>query len=186
MPEKLLISLGANQFIGKNPPEVTLRNAISALSKEPVIVKSVSKIYQTPCFPPGAGPDFANAVCLAETRESPSQTLARLHEIEAAFHRERAKRWGERTLDLDLLAYGDRIVPNLGTWRQWADLPVDMQMTRAPEDLILPHPRIQDRAFVLVPLAEIAPDWQHPVLGKTARALCAALPAAVRAEIRAI
>jgi 2-amino-4-hydroxy-6-hydroxymethyldihydropteridine diphosphokinase len=88
--------------------------------------------------------------------------LRALQEVEHVFGRLRSVPNAARTLDLDVIAYDNRLV-------------------NTPE-LILPHPRMQDRAFVLLPLAEIAPGWRHPVLGKTVEALISALPAEQKAE----
>ena len=79
--------------------------------------------------------------------------------------RKREQRWGARTLDLDLLFYGDTITPNLKTFERWRALPLEDQMVLAPQELILPHPRLHERSFVLAPLMDICPTWQHPVLG---------------------
>jgi len=93
--------------------------------------------------------------------------LDRLHRIEAEFGRKRETRWGARTLDLDLLGLDDLVAPDAGTFAHWHGLSPDLQARAAPDRLVVPHPRIQDRAFVLVPLADIAPHWRHPVLQLT-------------------
>jgi 2-amino-4-hydroxy-6-hydroxymethyldihydropteridine diphosphokinase len=112
--------------------------------------------------------------------------LSTLHSIEADFGRERTVRWGQRTLDLDLIAVGDLVQPDLDAFNHWRNLPIENQKVHTPDALILPHPRVQDRAFVLVPMADIAPDWVHPVLGQTTQEMLAQLPASERDEIRAL
>ncbi|MDU8943923.1 2-amino-4-hydroxy-6-hydroxymethyldihydropteridine diphosphokinase [Ovoidimarina sediminis] len=185
------IALGSNICAGGMTPEEVVRAAIQALRDGGINVLSVSSLYENPAFPPGAGDDYVNAVVEIAFDENVAQIdatelLKRLHAIEARFGRRRESRWGARILDLDLLAVGDQVLPDPETYAEWRDLPLEEQKTRVPDGLILPHPRIQDRAFVLVPLAEIAPDWVHPVIGRTAQALRDALPEAERAAIRPI
>ena len=183
---QVLIAIGGNQPFGGKPPEFLVQTAVSRLREAGFVVEAVSKTYRTPCFPKGAGPDYVNgAVRLTVAAEVSAQdVLSVLHKIEADNGRERIKRWGARTLDLDLVAYDDLILPDAATFHHWLDLPMEEQLRIAPEELILPHPRIQDRAFVLVPLADVAPDWHHPVLGQTVRSLLAALSDQDRAEVR--
>lgn len=111
-----------------------------------------------------------------------SALLALLHRAEAEFGRVRMTRWAGRTLDIDLLALGDSVLPDAETQTRWRNLPPADQQRKTPEEVILPHPRLQDRAFVLVPLADVAPDWRHPLLGLTVLEMRAALdPADVAA-----
>ena len=112
------------------------------------------------------------------------EVLSKLHAIERDAARHRQMRWGPRTLDLDLIAFADRVLPDIGTWSDWHDLPLERQMTEAPDQLILPHPRMQDRAFVLLPLSQVAADWRHPVLNETVEQLLAAVPAAEIAALK--
>lgn len=181
---KVLIALGGNVASLSAGPEKTIQAALVALQDESTRMLKTSRFYRTPCFPAGAGPDFVNAAAALETRLPPEAFLRRLHEVEQDFGRVRIQRWGERTLDLDLLAYGDRILPDRPTVQDWIDLPPDQQREVAPDRLILPHPRMQDRGFVLVPLADIAPEWRHPLLKKTVREMLEALPEADKADIQ--
>ncbi len=177
MDQVALIALGANLDGASGGPSDTLRAALRALEEtQGCRITAVSRFFQSPAYPPGAGPDYVNAVAALECGLSKEGLLARLHEIEDSHGRHRKTRWGARTLDLDLLAFGRVVAPSEVTWRQWRELDRDQQRVRAPEELILPHPRIEDRAFVIVPLVEIAPDWQHPVTGQSALEMYRALP----------
>ncbi len=142
------LSLGSN--LGDRL--ATLERARERLESLPnTKMLAFSSLYETE---PVGGPEqenFLNAAALLETSLSPEELLEKFHEIENDAGRERLVHWGPRTLDLDLLVYGD------------------VQMDR--ETLTLPHPRMTERRFVLVPLAEIAPDLVHPSSGLTAREL---------------
>lgn len=181
-----MVALGANLPFEGEPPAVTLGRALKALSEEGLIVHSVSRFYATPCFPAGAGPDYVNAAAVVDTGEEHDATslLHTLHRVEARFGRKRLQRWGMRTLDLDLVALGDSVLPDAKTQDQWRKMPPEAQAGTAPDRLILPHPRLQDRAFVLVPLADVAPGWVHPRLGLTVRQMLDALPEADRAAVK--
>ncbi len=135
--------------LGGNLGEVrtTLTEAIWALESLPQSsLRAQSSLYRSPPWGRSDQPDFLNAVVELQTRLAASELLERLLEIEQQFGRVRnpADRWGPRKLDLDLLAYGDQQINEPG--------------------LHIPHPRLQERAFVLLPLAEIAPTLQLPGL----------------------
>ncbi len=171
-----LIALGGNLPSKAGKPEKTLRLALKYLQILGGKNLSVSRFYSTPCFPAGAGPDYVNAAAKINYAGDAHEFLAVLHQIEDDFGRERTQRWGRRTLDLDLIAAGDQVLPDKAEFQRWQALPPGEQSQITPDQLIVPHPRLQDRGFVLVPLADVAPDWCHPVLKKTVSQMLDEIP----------
>jgi len=160
------VALGSN--LGDR--DAHLRKALAALqATDGIEVVAASPVYETdPVGPPPQGP-YLNAAVQLKTALSPTALLDRLLEIENSQGRSRGpERNAARTLDLDLLFYGERVV--------------------TLSDLEIPHPRLAERAFVLAPLRDLAPDWIHPVLGDTVDALFDRVcdPAAVRLRRPAI
>lgn len=184
--EAALIALGSNQPIGELMPMEAISSAICRISEKSARVCRVSRFFSTPAVPKGAGPDFINACIAVRWTEAPQDILKQLHEIEADFGRIRKRRWGPRGLDLDLLAIGTQVLPNRDTETTWRTLGLSEQQERAPDELILPHPRLAERAFVLTPLADIAPHWRHPTLHRSVKEMLDALPAEDRAAIRPV
>lgn len=180
------IALGGNLPSEVGEPAKTLVYAIKTMSEAGLTLGRVSRFFRTPSFPDGTAPEYVNAAICVSSDHSAAEILQILHRIEHRFGRVRAQRWGMRTLDLDLLAVGSQVLPDHDTFRIWCDLPRSGQTWAAPDQLILPHPRMQDRAFVLLPLLDIAPDWIHPVLGQTVREMCGQLLQADIDEIRPI
>lgn len=170
------VALGSNLNFDGGSPQETLEKTIEILSDSALSIREVSRFFQTPAFPAGSGPDFVNACLSFETEMSAGDVLQALHEVEATFNRQREVRWAPRTLDLDLLFLGDAILPDRATLDTWMSLPAELQSQTAPQGLILPHPRLHERAFVLIPLEDVAADWEHPVTGQSVREMCRALP----------
>jgi len=151
----ILIALGANLPSTAGLPAATLKSALDRLADQGVKIRSVSSFYESPAWPDPADPKFVNAVAVVETALQPVELLALLHGIETAHGRLRSTVNAPRSLDLDLLDYDGRLIS---------------------DGVTLPHPRLAQRAFVLVPLAEIAPAWRHPVTGQSVGELLDGLP----------
>ncbi len=183
---KALIAVGSNGSSEINLSFRIVREAIDRVAAETGGDAVVSRFFRTPAFPAGAGPDFVNAAFTVDWTGSADSLLDLLHGVEAEAGRTRTHRWEARVLDLDLLALGDQVHPDAPTQTNWRNMPLSEAATRAPEQLILPHPRLQERGFVLVPLADVAPDWRHPLTGDTVRAMLDRLPPAELQEIVAL
>jgi len=151
----IVIALGANLPSRAGEPRHTLKTALSELTRRGIRIAQVSSYYVTKAWPDPHDPPFINAVAQIETELSPGELMTLLHRVEESFGRQRERKNAPRTLDIDLIDYHSRI-------------------ERGPPEV--PHPRLKDRAFVLVPLQEIAPDWRHPSTGETITELLAALP----------
>lgn len=154
----ILIALGANLPTAEGtPPLETCRRAVAALDALPGLrIARVSRWYETAPIPPSDQPPFINGVVRAEGELDPEALLAALHEIEARFGRVRSVPNAPRPLDLDLIDWHGVI--------------------RDAPNPVLPHPRAHERAFVLAPISDVAPEWRHPRLGQSAAELLASLP----------
>ena len=181
-----LLALGANAGPAPHDDAERLLTALRRIDSALGRVQAMSRTYCTPAFPQGSGPNFANACAVVESRLTPGAMLDGLHAIEAAMGRVRGVRWAQRLIDLDILAMGDSVLPDRATVQRWMALAGEDQRRLAPETLLLPHPRLHERAFVLVPLADVAPGWVHPLTGQSVRAMAAALDDAARAAIIAL
>lgn len=184
MPDDIILAIGANLTSSIGAPVDTILAAICKLRAFGAVIRGQSHFYITPAYPAGNGPNFVNAAARISAHWSPTEALEILHDIEVSMGRTRNIRWGQRTLDLDLIAHGDLVLPDAQTHADWRNLALAEQMARAPKELILPHPRMQERAFVLVPLADVAPDWVHPLLGTSVLQMRDALDAGAKEEVR--
>jgi len=145
----VFIAYGTNVQLDRAPERQTLPYIIAQLKTHGVIVNNFSSLWLSRAWPDPSDPPYRNAVMQGLTNLAPAEVMAVLHRLEAEAGRVRTEGANApRTLDLDLIAYDDSAIDDHG--------------------LAVPHPRAHDRAFVMGPLAEIAPDWVHPVLGKTA------------------
>jgi len=183
---KAVIAAGSNLSHQDHISESIVSQAITAVASLTGSEPLVSRFYRTLAFPAGSGPDFVNAAFAVDWTGSPEDLLALLHRVETDAGRTRTNRWEARVLDLDLVALGDCVRPDAATQTAWRTMPLDQAAACAPERLILPHPRLQERGFVLVPMADIAPGWQHPLTGQTVAGMLAALPEEELVEIRPI
>ena len=136
--------------------EALLEAALARFPEAGLPVLARSSWWRSAAWPDPNAPEYRNGVALVEAKRGPQALLRALFSVEQLFARRRGARNAPRTLDLDLIAYGRLVLDEPG--------------------LKLPHPRAHERRFVMGPLAEIAPAWRHPVLGRTAQELAASAP----------
>jgi len=156
----ILLGLGSNLAGRARTPADMLAVAARTLREDGCKIIAASPVYISAPIGPADQPWFANSVLAIECDLSPAALLALCHRIEHRFERVRERRWHARTLDIDLLDWHGTVRPDRAAWRREADA------AHAPDDLVLPYPRLHLRRFVLQPLADIAPGWRHPVLGE--------------------
>lgn len=160
----IVIGLGANLSSPRyGGPQRACEAALDALRAAGVAVPRRSRWYRSAPVPASDQPWFVNAVAEVETGLSAAELLDLLHRIEREMGREHRVRNEARVIDLDLLVYGETV-------------------SGPGETPVLPHPRLAERAFVVLPLAELAPDWRHPRTGQSLAAMVRALPEDQRAE----
>ena len=150
MTSTFVIALGSNRRGGHGTPADEVRAALAAIGE----VVAMSGVIMTPPLGP-ARRQFANAVAVIESNESPPDLLARLKSIEAEFGRRHGQRWDDRVIDLDIVLWSG------GFW--------------VSDGLAIPHPLFRERRFVLDPLLRVAPDWRDPLTGYSVRQLAARL-----------
>ena len=160
----IIIGLGSNlPGPGGATPRRNLEAALENLAARGMDIIVRSSWYQTEPVPPSDQPLFTNGVALVRGDMSPETLMAEMLEIEAGFGRQRLGRWEARVLDLDIIDFNGLVLPGKAGWRAAANQEI--------EGLVLPHPRMHQRRFVLQPLAEILPGWIHPVLGRSVEQL---------------
>lgn len=158
----IIIAFGANlPATGYDGPAATIRAALDHLAGKGILIISVSPFYETAPIPASDQPWFVNGVAEMSTELSPADLLRALHDTEDHFGRVRSVPNAARVLDIDLIDYnGQTVEPDGG----------------GEGSLILPHPRMHQRAFVLYPLCDIAPDWRHPTLDRSVTELIDVMP----------
>jgi 2-amino-4-hydroxy-6-hydroxymethyldihydropteridine diphosphokinase len=152
LDQAVVVALGCSLPGAYPSRQALLEAAVQALAAEGLVVAGRSSWWTSAAWPDPTAPAYLNGVVLVETSLAADAVLAALHRIEARFGRVRAEANAPRTLDLDLIAHGRAVLDGA---------------------VVTPHPRAHERLFVMGPLAEIAPDWRHPVSGRTAVDLAA-------------
>ena len=152
----VLLAIGANVAGVWGAPEATLTRLQSELEALGIIVKVASSLHATAPMGPVAQPPFMNGALKVATDLAPLGLLVVLKALERKAGRTEGVKWGPRPLDIDIIAYGDRVIS-------------------IPGRLNVPHPEMAKRDFVLEPLAEVAPLWRHPIVGRTIRELLSEL-----------
>jgi 2-amino-4-hydroxy-6-hydroxymethyldihydropteridine diphosphokinase len=160
---KILVGLGANRPGPWGAPAATIKRALGEMEKTGIVVEAISPLYETAAIGRARQPAYINAVVLIDSNLSPEALLRRLKSIERRAGRRGGRPWGPRSLDID-------IIDHKGLVRHWRARQAEFPRA-GTRPLVLPHPLMHERPFVLKPLLDIAPDWRHPVLGRSIGAL---------------
>ncbi len=179
-----IIAFGGNLPSQHGLPVDTLEQAVRALGDLGVVFHRRSRWYNTLAWPTGSGPDYINGVAEVSFEGSCRNLLRVMQKVEKDLGRVRVSgekyRWNPRVCDLDIICHGAMVSPGIREWRA-----VDAASASADRpELVLPHPLMHERAFVLGPMVELVPDWRHPVFGDTVRSMFKVLPVTERAAMR--
>lgn len=156
MKSPIYLAIGSNMAGTWGPPEAAINHALNELGASGLKITAISRRYGTAALGPGCQSDYSNWAIEARTSLSPRVLLKRLKAIERRAGRNRySARWTARPLDIDIIDYGGRCLGR--------------RSGRSPAigSLVIPHPHMDRRPFVVIPLAEIAPHWRHPRTGQS-------------------
>ncbi len=167
--KSVILGLGSNLPGRWGTRRKTLERAVGALEGFGVETVAASRLYESAALGSGRQPPFLNSVLVIRTDMTPAELVRAIKSIERAAGRKQRRRWAARTLDIDILDYKGRIL----NWKNGG-------RTASGSGLILPHPEMDSRVFVLKPLIEVAPNWRHPVFDRKASQLLALLDPGVQ------
>ena len=174
---KYVVVLGSNLPSKFGNSAETLKKCVDEIRSHPSIKSLLeSNWYISSSFIDEKEPRYVNVGIRFNTNLNPIDLLNYTSGLEKRFGRKREKRWEPRTCDIDILLCNQFILPNKAHFQKWLKLDFSDQIKLSPNELILPHPRLQERTFFLKPLIDLQPDWIHPFLGMKAKEMLDSLP----------
>ena len=183
---KCLISCGANISGPFGKPSETLTIVLDEFEQRNLKVVNKSALYSSLAFPDPQEPKYLNRCLELKVDVKAAEVLTLLKQIEIRMGRRAGSRWGSRSCDLDLLSFAGQVCPNKKVFDYWYRMTLEKQIIEKPTVILLPHPRLQDRAFVLKPLMEFAAEWTHPVLNLSVREMYNSLSRADKESVKPI
>ena len=174
---KYVVVLGSNLPSKFGNSAETLKKCVDEIRSHPSIKSLLeSNWYISSSLIDEKEPRYVNVGIRFNTNLNPIDLLNYTSGLEKRFGRKREKRWEPRTCDIDILLCNQLILPNKAHFQKWLKLDFSDQIKLSPNELILPHPRLQERTFFLKPLINLQPDWIHPFLGMKAKEMLDSLP----------
>ena len=172
-----VVVLGSNLSSEFGNSAETLKKCVDEIRSNPDIVSlSESNWYISSSFLDKREPRYVNVGIRFITKLNPIRLLHFTSGLENKYGRKRQERWGPRTCDIDILLCDQLILPSKVYFKKWLNLNISDQIKLVPDELILPHPRLQERTFFLKPLIDLQPDWIHPFLKVKAKEMLDSLP----------
>ena len=172
-----IVVLGSNLSSKFGNSAETLKKCVDEIKSNPSIESLLeSKWYISASFLDKRDPRYVNVGIRFSTKLKPKKLLNFTSGLENKYGRKRQERWGPRTCDIDILLCDQQILPSKLYFNEWLNLNLSDQIRLVPNELILPHPRLQERTFFLKPLHDLQPDWIHPFLNVKAKEMLDSLP----------